>query len=78
MRAKLTGLGSVLVLALGLGGFVATTGSAAADTCKEYIKANYQKAQCDYNAHQMMMHKAAPHKKMAAKKMMMHKKKKPA
>jgi len=87
MRAIITGFGKVLVLALGLGGFVAASGTAnAADACKTYVKANYAKPACDYKTQQMMMHKMAMHKTMAAKKPMhktakkkvMHKKKKTA
>ena len=85
MRATFSGIAKIVVLALGVGGFVASAGSAsAADACKTYVKANYAKPACDYKIHQMMMHKKmaahVTHKKMAAHKMM-HKKmaaKKPA
>ena len=75
MRAMTPGFGKALVLALGLGGFVAAAGSAnAADACKTYVKANFAKAACDYNTHQTMMHKMAMHKHMASHKMMAAKK----
>ena len=75
MRANVTGFGKAVVLALGLGGFVAAAGPAnAADECKTYVKANFAKAACDYNTHQTMMHKMAMNKKMATHKMVAAKK----
>ena len=44
MRATFSGIAKIVVLALGVSGFVASAGSAsAADACKTYVKANYAK-----------------------------------
>ena len=72
-------LGRLAIPLLGLAALVTITGSASAADCKTYIKANFQKAQCDYAAHEMAMHKAAPHaavQKAAEHKKVVHKKKK--